>query len=244
MRETPNEATRAEADADAARVGLIGEGDYDPITGKYEAYKGMSVGAVVGLNVRRLREEKVLTQHELVQLWRRHGLNWARSKLSALESGARPSMSMGDLVIMAVSLRVPLAELLEGVGPVRLDPNEAELDRADMRRLMAGEVIDPEKLAVGPETVERQRTHQSQVPAELPVQADVELAQRLRVHPLEVVNTALGMFDNHTLTTERDRRVERMGAMSAQERTAHRGHITRELAELVTARLRRDGKLP
>ena len=48
-----------------------------------------ALGAVVGQNVRRIREERLITQGELGDLWKAHGLNWARSKISALESGHR-----------------------------------------------------------------------------------------------------------------------------------------------------------
>src|SRR5665811_1690735 len=63
-----------------------------------------------------------------------------------------------------------------------------------------------------------------------PSQADDELAQRIGVRGVEVAQEAMLLFDGRTLTEERDRRVERMGDLTMQERQAHRGHVTRELA--------------
>src|SRR5829696_7377475 len=92
-----------------------------------------TLGALVGENVRRLREKRALTQHELAQVWKRQGLNWARSKIAALEAGNRPQVNTADLLIMASGLQVTIAELFEGWGEVHLTPNSRVVDREAIR---------------------------------------------------------------------------------------------------------------
>lgn len=233
VNEATQQATRDAAQAEARAAGAVGRGDFDAETGLFEWYDGLSTGAVIGENVKRLREAKVLTQHELVHALKRNGLNWARSKLSALEAGSRPQVSASDLMIFAITLQVPLAELFAGPGRVELSPHEASIDRDTVRQLVAGKRITPSRLSTGPAAYRAQVAHHESLPESRPAQADVELAQRLGRHPSKVLRAAMELFDGQTLTMERDRRVERLGAMSVQERTAHRGHITRELGSQV-----------
>jgi transcriptional regulator with XRE-family HTH domain len=234
MTEATKQATQLEVDAEMAAQGLVGWGEFDKTTGLYESYGGVPLGAVVGRNVKRLREHRVLTQHELAQLWKRHGLNWARSKVSALEAGNRPQVDVADLVIMAVSLGVPLAELFVGspIGKVELkpEPNAVEIDGPALQDLFAGLGAEA-RLQVGGAAYELHRKHLEETTERpKPMQADVELAQRIGVHPRRVAQAAIDLFDGRTLTEERDRRVERMGDLTMQERQAHRGHVTRELS--------------
>jgi transcriptional regulator with XRE-family HTH domain len=217
MSEATRQATKAKADAEATANGLVGIGEFREDTGLYESYGGVSFGAVIGRNVKRLREERVLTQHELAQLWQRHGLNWVRSKVSALEAGKRPHVDGEDLVIMAGSMGVPLAELFVGpsLGKVDLkpDPNAVEVKGSQLHDFFAGG--HDLELAVGQPR---------------PMQADIDLARRIGIQPSEVAKAAILLFAGRTLTEERDRRVERMGDLTLQERQAHRGHVTRELS--------------
>jgi transcriptional regulator with XRE-family HTH domain len=235
MTEATSRATQTQEDARLARNGQVGWGEFDETTGFYESYGGVPLGAVVGRNVKRLREHRVLTQHELAQLWKRHGLNWARSKVSALEAGNRPQVDVADLVIMAMSLGVPLAELFVGspVGKVELkpEPNAVEIDGPVLQDLFAGSTLTGECLQVGGAAYELHRKHLEEMTERpKPMQADVELAQRIGVNPSRVAQAAIDLFDGRTLTEERDRRVERMGDLTMQERQAHRGHVTRELS--------------
>jgi transcriptional regulator with XRE-family HTH domain len=192
------------------------------------------IGAVIGRNVKRLREDRVLTQHELAQLWKRHGLNWARSKVSALEAGSRPHVDLGDLVIMAAALGVPLAEFFGGSDPgsVELKPEPGAVQVNGVRlREMFSDVAPDLVLEVWGEPSRLHRKHLDQLTEKVhPSQADDELAQRLGVHRVDVAQAAMILFDGRTLTEERDRRVERMGGLTIHERQAHRGHVTRELS--------------
>jgi transcriptional regulator with XRE-family HTH domain len=196
--------------------------------------QAIPIGAVIGRNVKRLREDRVLTQHELAQLWKRHGLNWARSKVSALEAGSRPHVDLGDLVIMAAALGVPLAEFFGGSDPgsVELKPEPGAVQVNGVRlREMFSDVAPDLVLEVWGEPSRLHRKHLDQLTEKVhPSQADDELAQRLGVHRVDVAQAAMILFDGRTLTEERDRRVERMGDLTLQERQAHRGHVTRELS--------------
>ncbi len=62
------------------------------------------------------------------------------------------------------------------------------------------------------------------------VEADRTLADRLDV-PTEVVARIATELWGRSLTEERDRRVDALGEMEPNERQAHRGHVTRELAQ-------------
>ena len=196
--------------------------------------QAIPIGAVIGRNVKRLREDRVLTQHELAQLWKRHGLNWARSKVSALEAGSRPHVDLGDLVIMAAALGVPLAEFFGGSDPgsVELKPEPGAVQVNGVRlREMFSDVAPDLVLEVWGEPSRLHRKHLDQLTEKVhPSQADDELAQRLGVHRVDVAQAAMILFDGRTLTEERDRRVERMGGLTIHERQAHRGHVTRELS--------------
>lgn len=180
----------------------------------------MSFGAVVGENVKRLREERVLTQHELANRWRGEGLRWARSKIAALENGHRDQVSAGVLILMAKGLDVPVNELLSGDGLIGLEPAEVHLSREEARALLAG--VPPSVAAV------------ACVPQR---EADAALAKLLGLPVDVIVRAAEEIFGGLTLTAERDRRVDGMGTLTVTERGAHRGHITRELAREIQQHL-------
>jgi transcriptional regulator with XRE-family HTH domain len=184
-----------------------------------------TLGAVVGENVRRLRERRALTQHELAQVWKRQGLDWARSKIAALEAGHRARVDCAELVMMAAGLGATVAELLEGEGEVHLTPHPRIIDRESLRSVFSGARVGPPSASFG---FSGQATG-----TVLSSEADRELARRLGVPAMVVINTASSIFDGRTLTEERDRRVADLGQMSMSERMAHRGHVTRELAALV-----------
>lgn len=95
-----------------------------------------SFGAVIGENVRRLRRERKLTQHELCHQWRKIGFHWARSKLAALENGHRTKVTGADLTLMALGLGVSRQDLFVGDGDVRLT-EAAVMSRAEIRRVWA-----------------------------------------------------------------------------------------------------------
>jgi transcriptional regulator with XRE-family HTH domain len=208
-----------------------------------------TLGAVVGENVRRLREERSLTQHELAQVWKRQGLKWARSKIAALEAGNRPRVDCAELVMMAAGLQATVAELFEGSGEVHLTPHPIIVDREWLRAAFNSTQMSlwfDAQMLPGPEREARDEHMRGVLdtvkpyPWDSPSEADGELARRLAVPTDVVVNAAINIFDGRTLTQERDRRVANLGQMPMSERMAHRGHVTRELATLVEDQISKD----
>lgn len=222
-----SKATTRATSGDDPSLDPFGRGEYDPQTGLWDRYEkdATPLGVVVGDNIRRLRIVRGLTQHELCQVWRRVGLTWARSKLAALESGTRPRIDAGELVLMAIGLEVQLSALFVGDESdlVALDSHlRYRVPRGQLRGLFTGETkaieYDLATEQVGP--------------------ADVDLARRLGVEPRVVAMAAAAIFDGRNLTEERDRRVRRIGELTAAQRQAHRGHVTRELAREIEAELK------
>lgn len=127
-----------------------------------------------------------------------------------------------------------------------LSPTESEIPIETLRQLLAGEDIEAYTLTVDQEeygTDSEQRETHTQLPNNVPAQADVELAVRLGVGVVDVLEAAWAEFDMLTMTQERDRRVDELGDLSPGERTAHRGHITRLLSQRIQDRLKGRGLL-
>jgi len=189
-----------------------------------------ALGAVVGQNVRRIREERLITQGELGDLWRAHGLNWARSKISALESGHRPQVSAAELVLMAVSLQVTVPGLFASEGPIRLEPYDVDLEANQVMQLLAGEQSQSKP---DPSWAE----HQSIVFSWKQVSTGSGESEAATARWAELFNMETSLFivltrkvfDGRTLTEERNRQLEKLGDVTLQQRTAHRGHVTRRL---------------
>ncbi|MFJ5984374.1 hypothetical protein [Lentzea sp. NPDC092896] len=207
-----------------------------------------TVGEVVGENVERLRQVMRpggLTQHELARLFASRGAPLSRSKVAAIEAGKRPNLSFADVLLVAHTLNVELAELFEGIGQVSLTDKVA-LSRAQVRDLIRGlsvldgvESWDPSTREAdlhGLAETRREGEERLQAVQRGGVEADAALAERLRVSLDDVVECAVALWDR-TLTAERDARVQMFGSMDRTERQAHRGHITRELGLKIQAAL-------
>jgi transcriptional regulator with XRE-family HTH domain len=210
--------------------------------------KAQSVGAVVGENLQRLRERARLTQHELARLLARRGAQWHRSKIAAIEAGERPNLSFGDVLVLANALNVELAELYEGDGEVTLT-EYITLSRPMVRDVIRGTYVVGGSAGWDPTTRQDELTELARIRADddalkaaslLGSEADRALAHRLNVPARAVAETAIELW-NRTLTEERDARAAGLGDMSAGERQARRGHITRELSRQLQAELDRRG---
>lgn len=209
-----------------------------------------SVAAVVGQNLRRLRQEARLTQYEIANLLSQAGVPMQRSKVAAIEAGTRPNMTLADVLALAIVLDVGLAELLGGEGTVRLAGSLA-VSRQALSGFLRGEVhpvleavpVTDSVTGTPPDLEQvhlaRRRLGISRLGG---TDADQALAKRLGV-PHELVTRMAFMLWGHSLTDERDLRVDRLGDVGPRERQAHRGHITRELADEVEAELQRRGHI-
>lgn len=205
----------------------------------------VTMGRVVGENVRHLRESHQLTQAELARKLQAFGLRWTRSNIAALEAGNRDSVDLGIVLLLALALNSPIEELFAGDGLVQLG-FEVSTRRQDCRALFSSSPDLRVDLVFSGGASERRdraiRDHNVEMPRDtrfidvMPVQADNELAERLGVMPAEVTDAAHGLW-GLTLHQERDRRIGMLGHMPANERRARRGHLTRELAREIESAL-------
>jgi len=197
----------------------------------------------VGENLQRLRERARLTQHELARLLLNRGVPWTRSKIAAVEAGERPNLSFTDVLVLANTFNVEVAELVAGDGDTALSPHVA-LPRAAVRDLVRG-------LSVlgGADAWDSERRHELSRLASMRADGDVRktaqfraseadqaLASRLEIPATTIIATAMQLW-HRTLTEERDRRVAELGDKEVNERQAYRGHITRELSQQIQTEL-------
>jgi transcriptional regulator with XRE-family HTH domain len=190
------------------------------------------VGHVVGGNLARLRQQHRLTQHEAARRCQAAGLNWTRVRIAAIERGDRDTVDVGTLLLLAAAFGVAPAEFFMGSGGVRLSTGAVQ-SLAGVRRTLS--------CVPRPDLAAEDRPHRIEVlpsgdPGEMTrmvmatIEADAALAERLGVPSGRVVDAAIGIW-GRSLTEERDARVAALGDMEPGERQAHRGHITRELAQ-------------
>lgn len=203
-----------------------------------------TVGAVVGENLQRLRERARLTQHETVRLLLQRGAPWNRSKVAAIEAGERPNLSFADVLVLANTFNVELAELFEGDGEVTLT-EYVTLPRPKIQDIIRGtyavggpEGWDPQTRPAELLGLARIRAdgEASKAASLAGTEADRALAARLKVSARAVTAVATELW-GQTLTDERDARVAELGDLEVGERQAHRGHITRELSQQIQALL-------
>jgi transcriptional regulator with XRE-family HTH domain len=97
-----------------------------------------TISEVIGTNLRQIREANRWTQDECVALLRLAGLRLTQSAIVGIEAGSR-SVAIGELVIIAAALGVPIAELLAGEGQVRLSA-AASADLASVGLFLRGKV--------------------------------------------------------------------------------------------------------
>lgn len=196
---------------------------------------------MVGENLRRLREQRRLTQHEAARLLQGYGLRWSRSKIAAIEAGDRPNVSLEDVLLAAFAFDVPVAELFDGEGDVVLSARIPPLSRRSVGYMLRGivpplfrhhrsaeEIMDEEDRLAGRRDVD----DEPRVKLIGGTEADQALARRIDV-PLKLVTMVAISLWGSTLTDERDRRVAELGELDPGERQARRGHITRELSLII-----------
>ena len=205
---------------------------------------GASQGAVVGENLKRIRDAHSLTQHEAARRCQAVGLRWARSRISDVESGARDTIDVGTLRLLAEAFGVEMADFFAGDGDVQLSARACQ-PRAGLRAALRGAAQSPDAFILQNEIqVDAQDTTTAVAALEsfkrrdrsIPIEADEALAGRLGVRVGDVLRAAEALW-GRSLTEERDRRTATLGDLDAAGRAAHRGHITRELAQQVEQRL-------
>jgi transcriptional regulator with XRE-family HTH domain len=180
-----------------------------------------SLEQVVGLNMRLTREQLGLSQDEVAAKVRAIGLPWSRSSVTAVEAGAK-TLDLGEVVLAAVALAVPVRDLLAGNGNVRIA--QTTLALSHLRKIL-GDGLLPDDLRL---RVNRPAT--SKADAGAAGEADQKAARRLRVD-VSQLSAAANRLWGCSLTAERNRRLGNVQGKPARSIQALRGRITRTLLE-------------
>ncbi|MFF3461011.1 helix-turn-helix domain-containing protein [Streptomyces sp. NPDC001984] len=191
----------------------------------------LTVGAVVGENLKSLRKARRWTQDAAAAQLSSRGFAWKRAHIADLESGRRETLDLGALIVLGAVLEVQLSDLFAGDGDVLLTPradfpqHAITVTREQLRAWLLGE-----KTWVRIDGSEGVRAVLHGTPA----QADDALAKRLGIPTGDVVAAARRLW-GRSLTQERDERVLQLGDLPIEERQARQGHITRELSSDLSA---------
>lgn len=178
-----------------------------------------------------------MTQDALAVACRAVGLSWSRSAIAKLEAGHRASLTVEQLLLLAVALEVPAADLIPQGPEVRLSdtttlpgarvvallsaqPQEAhdaaEEAAAATTRAIREDHVTPERL-MGP--LGRARAHWPDLGGDDKPwlwfqaadasfrEAETKAAERLGVEPVDVAAAALTRW-GRSLTEHRDDRVQ------------------------------------
>jgi transcriptional regulator with XRE-family HTH domain len=99
----------------------------------------ITTAEVIGRRLRRLRDDRRLSQIDVADLARTAGLTWTQETVARVETGRR-DVSAGELVALGLALAVPPGDLLDPGGVrVRLGRSAAWLPGALVRRWADGD---------------------------------------------------------------------------------------------------------
>ena len=187
------------------------------------------LGSVIGPRVRQLREDRAMTQVELLSELRRVGVRWPRSRLVPFEQGSVRDISLIEILSLGAVLQVGITDLIHGHGLVRLGEG-ATTDLESVRRYLADK---PPRLAIAPPDGQG-----SPAPGVDPwgMSFEQELAQEFDVPEREIGYSADRVF-GRSATAERDRLLAAIGDVPKPERTARRGHATKTVKNRIEADL-------
>lgn len=192
-----------------------------------------ALGQVIGSNVQLLRVASGATQAEFTARCQELGLTWHRPQVSTFESGRARSISLSNLFVLAMALDAHPGDLLRGDGDVALNAH-LRCSMSDLRHFLAGTgtptpaVIAQDASGGSPGTV-----------LDVDPPLEVELAKKFDVPVREIQHSASNAFEGRTVTQERDAQIARLGPLTKEQRTTHRGHVMRGLAAQIEADLRR-----
>jgi transcriptional regulator with XRE-family HTH domain len=188
------------------------------------------IGSVIGLRVRKLREDRAMTQVELLSELRRVGVRWPRSRLVPFEQGSVRDISLTELLSLGAVLQVGITDLIHGHGRVLLGEG-ASIDLESVRRYLADK--PPHRLGIA-----HPEGRSSPAPGADPwgMSFEQELAQEFDVPEREIGYSADRVF-GRSATAERDRLLAAIGDVPKPERTARRGHATKTVKNRIEADL-------
>ncbi|HYT12497.1 MAG TPA: helix-turn-helix transcriptional regulator [Candidatus Nitrosopolaris sp.] len=145
------------------------------------------------------------SQEEVAHLGRTVGLDWTEDVVSMFETGRRTHVTVDEWFGIAEVLGVPKSRFFP---EIRREERAAHRV-ADLRAAgVTGPILDTEVTAT---------------------EAERHAARVLMVSTEVIRAKAFQLWSGRRLDQERDRRVASLRAISASERQARRGHVTREL---------------
>ena len=115
-----------------------------------EGFRIKTLADVVGINVRRLRDNLGWSQSDLARNAQEFGLRWTQSVVSSIEKGTRV-LDLDELLLLCLVLKVTPDSLLAGDDTVRLNTS-AHLGLQTIRSVLAGHdgaLADAEDVPVG-----------------------------------------------------------------------------------------------
>lgn len=201
-----------------------------------------TLDAVIGRNLRRLREARGWSQDEAAVEARRTGLQWSRSTVGALETGAK-TLDFSEAVLLTLVLNEPLKKLLAGNDdPVRVGTVEPSL-RLIRRVVKKGPSNASrftfrhlEEVRSAARLLEEQHEGSEAVERAAHDEATMAAARKLNADPFDVSITAFELW-GRSLTDERDARVDAPPGTPRRSLQALRGQLTRELVKDLRAQL-------
>jgi len=197
-----------------------------------------SLGQVVGGNVHNLRIQGGLTQVELTARCQQLGLSWHRPKVSAFEAGGARSITLSNLLVLALALGARPGDLLAGEGDVEVNPH-FRCSLRDIRMFLSGKPVGNFLLPA-----QQQGSNRSTVAVvDVDPPLEVEMAKKLGVTVQDIRDSATNAFEGRTLTQERDIQIAKLGPLTKDQRTTHRGHVMRRLSSAIEGDLRRRNKV-
>jgi transcriptional regulator with XRE-family HTH domain len=160
----------------------------------------LTVGEVIGLNLKRLRELSGMTQREYVAYLRSRDLKWTQSKLSSFESGRQSDISLTALLRVALAIGVPVKELTSASDDLVLVIDDEQLEGS------VWNAITTTNIDARAEAVRRSGVDFSEDLESPTLDAETRLAGRLGTSVDEIVDLSVELW-GRTLTLERNRRV-------------------------------------
>lgn len=155
------------------------------------------------------------SQSEAAQRLARHGLDWKRDHVAALENGRRASVSIEEVVIMSAAYGVCLDEWFAGQGEVQLT-SAVSTTRDELRDVLRGKGL------------RRATTRVLDMSSVEDLEADERAASRLGVETRDVTRIAHELW-GHSLTAERNRRLADSPTKDPKAMRTVRGGMTKRL---------------
>ena len=169
---------------------------------------------------------------------RAQGLRWTVDTVSQLEVGRRGDLTLSEMAALAHAFKVDPWAWFAGEGDIQLN-EMTTVDRAGMRNLL-GSRADHDKGNITNDYTKADRHTLRAGLTDLalmnpPSEAELHAAETLHAPVSTIKRSSMDLW-GQSLDRERDSRLKNVSRLTARERQARRGHVTRGLlAELAEA---------